>query len=151
MSEELIREARAEIRLLVPCAWKCDWALEATHVNPQLCSTCQRSQALIGRFATALTAARAEGVAVTVPLIRLGLAALEACRDGCDYDGGDIQDDALTFGVVSKVEVGEGRYCSEGCRCEEYGADYCYRYTPETVRLRALAAALNITQGGERE
>lgn len=111
---------------------KCGLTMWAGHTNADgslTCPTCDD-----------LPAALAQRDAETVPLIRLGLAALEACRDGCDYDGWDIQDNALTFGVVSKVEVGEGRYCSEGCRCEEYDADICYRDTPETVRLRALAA-----------
>jgi len=99
---------------------------------------------------TALRAQRA-GDAPTerdalVPLARLGLAALDACHEGGDYDGGDIQDEAEKVGVV-KPEPANAP-CGDNCLCAEYGSDICYRDTPATTAARAIIAALPPGGGG---
>jgi hypothetical protein len=77
------------------------------------------------------------------PLALLGLKALEACREGGDWDGGDIQDEAERLGVVVQTPVGPGRYCETGaeCICAECEADFCYRDSPSTTAARAALPA----------
>ena len=80
------------------------------------------------------------------PLIRLGLKALEECRDGCDFDGFDIQDKAEAFGVIARQHVTEP--CGERCSCAEED-DFpteCYRDTDATAAMRKW---LSLHESGE--
>lgn len=94
------------------------------------------ARATVAALLASAVAAERERVDALTPLARLGLAALEACRDGDDYEGYDIQDAAEKFGVV--VGVPSDRPCGEDCRCEEYDADICYRDTPATTAARSF-------------
>ena len=55
--------------------------------------------------------------------------ALAVAFDGCDLDGGSIQDMAEKYGLVEEVKMTER--CGESCICAEMD-DFpltCYRYT----------------------
>ena len=45
---------------------------------------------------------------------------------GTDFDGGDLQDAAVEFGLLETVEVHES--CGDNCLCAEFGfPQTCYR------------------------
>lgn len=73
-----------------------------------------------------------------VPLARLGWEALQASREGYDYEGADIQQHAETFGVITPEPVNPEWLCQrhETCECEL--GDICYRNTEATTRARAV-------------
>ena len=76
------------------------------------------------------------------PLARLGLNALDVAWDGCDYDGGEIQEDATAFRVLIVEERTET--CGDACRCAKFAEDcgwLCYRESEATTKARAALAA----------
>lgn len=92
------------------------------------------AQALVAQ----LDAVTAERDAL-IPLARLGLWALGELggREAYLY-GGDVQDYAEQYGVISPVDAAEP--CGPGyCPCKEFSfPTTCYRDTPATVAARAI-------------
>lgn len=69
-------------------------------------------------------------------LARLGLAALEASREGYDYDGGDAHDLAVKLGILVEVRVDEP--CGDNCLCAESG-DFptgCFQLDADAAAVR---------------
>lgn len=65
------------------------------------------------------------------PMLRFVNKAIEICFDGCDYDGGQMQEDLHKFGLLEQQAMHEP--CGEGCMCADLGADFpaeCYRIIP---------------------
>lgn len=51
--------------------------------------------------------------------------------EGGDWDGGDLQDLAVQYGLLEQMEM-QAPCCDEGCQCAQNGADFptmCYRKT----------------------
>ena len=68
------------------------------------------------------------GVTALIEFARWAIS--ESSFQGCDLDGGGIQDKATELGLLKEVQITEP--CSEGgCACADAGADFpttCYRF-----------------------
>ncbi len=81
-----------------------------------------------------------------VPLARLGAWVLAEMRENAsDIDGGDVQDKAEEFGVVSPEPA--QKPCCENCLCAEFDADTCYRNTKATTDALSVLEAVSAWQG----
>lgn len=116
--------------------------LAALGVSGNEVEMAHRTRALMGhdRALRAENAQLRADLAALEPLARLGERALLASREGCHYDGGDIQRDALDYRVTEHI-VMEAPCDGDFCRCLFDGADFpagCYRDTPATATARAV-------------
>lgn len=60
-------------------------------------------------------------------LLKFASKVVEQCLDGCDVDGGDVQDWAVEAGLLIPTEVNDA--CGEYCSCAEWGfPTTCYKY-----------------------
>jgi hypothetical protein len=96
----------------------------------------------LGQAVLACLAAKGQraGLDGLMALARLGLKALACSRDGRDYEGADIQDDAADLDVIVAVKRTEP--CGESCVCAEVSDPPFECYTNSPAVVAALAALL---------
>jgi hypothetical protein len=73
--------------------------------------------------------------ALATPLVQFVDKALRVSFDGCDYDGGSIQDDLHRLGLLEEKTMTEP--CGDVCDCAELVGEFptqCYRITPQLMR-----------------
>jgi hypothetical protein len=83
------------------------------------------------------------------PMVRFVRLAMRATFDGCDYDGGQMQDDLHRLGLLEEKTMTEP--CGEICACADVGEDFptlCYRIIPEFLEAEA---ALEAAEGDSKQ